>query len=92
MYQLVFTPSYEKRVVRFLTKHSDIKKQYTKTIQLMEVDPFHPSLRIHQLSGKLKDLHSISINISYRISIEFMVKNKQIILVSIGTHDEVYKG
>jgi len=58
----------------------------------MEVDPFHPSLRIHQLSGKLKDLHSISINISYRISVEFMVKNKQIILVSIGTHDEVYKG
>ena len=92
MYQLVFTPSYEKRVVRFLKKHSDIKKQYTKTIQLMEVDPFHPSLRIHQLSGKLKDLHSISINISYRISIELMVKNKQIILVSIGTHDEVYKG
>lgn len=92
MYQLVFTPSYEKRVVRFLKKHSDIKKQYTKTIQLMEVDPFHPSLRIHQLSGKLKDLHSISINISYRISVEFMVKNKQIILVSIGTHDEVYKG
>jgi len=92
MYQLVFTPSYEKRVVRFLKKHSDIKKQYTKTIQLMEVDPFHPSLRIHQLSGKFKDLHSISINISYRISIEFMVKNKQIILVSIGTHDEVYKG
>jgi len=92
MYQLVFTPSYEKRVVRFLTKHSDIKKQYTKTIQLMEVDPFHPSLRIHQLSGKLKDLHSISINISYRVSVEFMVKNKQIILVSIGTHDEVYKG
>lgn len=58
----------------------------------MEVDPFHPSLRIHQLSGKLKDLHSISINISYRVSVEFMVKNKQIILVSIGTHDEVYKG
>ncbi len=92
MYQLIFTPSYEKRVIKFLKKHSDIKKQYAKTIQLMEADPFHPSLRIHQLSGKLKDLHSISINISYRISIEFIVKDKQIILVSIGTHDEVYKG
>lgn len=92
MYQLIFTPSYEKKIVKFLKKHSDIKKQYAKTIQLMEADPFHPSLRIHPLSGKLKDLHSISINISYRISIEFMVKDRQIIPIAIGTHDEVYKG
>lgn len=91
MYQLIFTPSYEKKIVKFLKKHSDIKKQYAKTIQLMEADPFHPSLRIHPLSGK-QDLHSISINISYRISIEFMVKDRQIIPIAIGTHDEVYKG
>jgi len=40
------------------------------------------------LSGKLKQLHSISINISYRISIEFIVDDKTIIPVNIGTHDE----
>jgi len=92
MYQLIFTPSYEKRAAKFLKKHADIKNQYAKTIRLMELDPFHPSLRIHSLSGKLKDLHSISINISYRISVEFMVKDKKIIPIAIGTHDEVYKG
>ncbi len=91
MYQLIFTPAYEKRVKRFFKKHSDIRKQYDKTIRLMEVDPFHPSLRIHSLSGKLKDLYSISININYRISIEFLIEDKQIIPISIGTHDEVYK-
>jgi len=91
MYQLIFTPSYEKKVKRFLKKHPTIKKQYGNTIQLMEIDPFHPSLRIHPLSGKLAGLYSVSINIHYRISIEFMIKDKQIVPIAIGTHDEVYK-
>ena len=91
MYQLVFTPSYEKRVKKFLKKHFEIKKQYAKTIKLMEADPFHPSLRIHPLVGKLKELHSISINLSYRISIEFMIEDQRITPIDIGTHDKVYK-
>jgi mRNA-degrading endonuclease YafQ of YafQ-DinJ toxin-antitoxin module len=91
VYQLIFTPAYEKRLKKFLKKHLEIKKQYAKTMKLMEINPFHSSLRIHPLSGKLKQLHSISINISYRISIEFIVDDKTIIPVNIGTHDEVYK-
>ena len=54
MYQLIFTPSYEKRLKKFLKKHPDIKNQYAKTILLMAHNPHHPSLRIHPLSGKLK--------------------------------------
>ncbi|MCB4763496.1 MAG: type II toxin-antitoxin system RelE/ParE family toxin [Sulfurovum sp.] len=30
-----------------------------------------PSLRLHPLKGKLKDLYSVSIDMQYRISIEF---------------------
>ena len=90
MFQLIFTPSYERRLKKFIKKHPEIKKQYEKTIRLMEVDPFHPSLRLHPLSGRLKDLHSISINLSYRISIEFIINKEQIIPVDIGTHGEVY--
>ena len=61
-----------------------------KTLKILENDPHHPSLRLHRLKGKLKDLHSISINISYRITLEFYLKDKEIVLVNVGHHDEVY--
>ena len=56
----------------------------------MEADPFHPSLRLHPLEGKLKGLHSVSIDMQYRISIEFYIEDSKIIPINIGTHDEVY--
>ncbi|KAF3978268.1 MAG: type II toxin-antitoxin system mRNA interferase toxin, RelE/StbE family [Methylococcales symbiont of Iophon sp. n. MRB-2018] len=91
MFQLIFTPSYEKRLKRFLKKHPQIKNQYAKVIQILEIDPYHPSLKIHQLRGRLKDLHSISINMGYRVSIEFIVEDKKITFVDVGKHDNVYR-
>jgi len=89
-YKLIYTDSYIKRASKFVKKHSDLISQYEKTLKLLEIDPNHPSLRLHPLKGKLKDLHSVSINISYRITLEFIIIKKEIILVNIGHHDEVY--
>jgi mRNA-degrading endonuclease YafQ of YafQ-DinJ toxin-antitoxin module len=52
--------------------------------------PHHPSLRLHLLKGKLAGLHSILINISHRISLEIVISEREIILINIGAHDEVY--
>lgn len=41
-YQLVFTEQYIKRAARFLKRHPELGQQYLKTLQLLEVDPFHP--------------------------------------------------
>lgn len=89
-YKLVFTDSYVKRARKFLRKHPELLKQYEKTLLLMELNPHHPSLRLHPLKGKLADLHSVSINISYRITITFMLTEKTIVPINIGSHDEVY--
>jgi proteic killer suppression protein len=89
-YKLIFTEQYEKRLRKFIKKHPEILSQYEKTIKLLEINPHHPSLRLHKLSGKLSDLHSVSINISYRITIELVLTEKEIIPVYIGSHDEVY--
>ena len=70
MYKIVFTESYDKKAVRFLRLHPDLKKQYEKTLELLEANPFHPSLRLHRLKGRLRKLHSVSINLVYRIVIE----------------------
>lgn len=90
MNKIVFTKSYTKRVKLFIKKHPKLISQYTKTIKLLEVNPYHPSLRLHKLSGKMSELYSVSINMSYRISLDFIIENKEIILVNIGKHDDLY--
>lgn len=90
MSEILYTDSYNKRARKFLKKHPELLSQYEKTLNLLEINPFHPSLRLHKLQGRLSDLHSVSINISYRISIFFIVEDNQIVPIDIGTHGEVY--
>lgn len=90
MYKLIFTESYVKRAKKFAAKHPELLKQYKKTLQLMELNPTHPSLRLHKLEGRLSDYYSVSINMTYRITIDFIIKEKEIIPVNIGKHDEAY--
>jgi mRNA-degrading endonuclease YafQ of YafQ-DinJ toxin-antitoxin module len=89
-YKLIFVESYTRRAIRFIRKHPEVRRQYEKTLQLLELDPFHPSLRLHKLKGRLSDLHSVSINLSYRITLEFLIEGQTIIPIDIGSHDDVY--
>ena len=89
-FQLIFTEQYDKRAVRFLKRHPDLQKQYLKTLQLLEINPHHPSLRLHALAGRLDGLHSVAINLSYRITLELLIRGEQIIPVNVGDHDAVY--
>jgi len=88
--EIIYTDSYVKRAKRFIKKHPELISQYEKTLKLLELNPSHPSLRLHKLQGKLTELYSVSINISYRISIVFLIEDNQIIPVDIGSHDDVY--
>ena len=89
-YTLVFTEQYNRRALRFIKRHPDLKRQYLKTLQLLELNPQHPSLRLHNLQGRLKALQSVSINLSYRITLELMIKDQKIILINVGDHQRVY--
>jgi mRNA-degrading endonuclease YafQ of YafQ-DinJ toxin-antitoxin module len=89
-FALVFTEQYNRRAARFLKCHPDLRQQYLKTLQLLEANPAHPSLRMHPLRGKLDALHSVSINLSYRITLELLIQDGKIIPVNVGDHDAVY--
>ncbi len=89
-YKLVITETYKKRLKRFLKQHPDMKNRYAKTITLLEVNPYHPSLRLHKLKEKLKEYSSISVSMEYRLVIDFIIKDSEIIPIDIGSHDEVY--
>ena len=47
----------------------------------------YPVLRLHALRGKFEGLHSVSLNLSYRITLELLIQNQQVILVNVGDHD-----
>jgi mRNA-degrading endonuclease YafQ of YafQ-DinJ toxin-antitoxin module len=89
-YRIVYPQSYIKRAKLFAKTHPDLLRQYDKTLQLLELNPFHPSLRLHPLSGKLQGLHSASITARYRITLELIIQEQDIVLINVGTHEEVY--
>ncbi|MDH5717844.1 MAG: type II toxin-antitoxin system RelE/ParE family toxin [Spirochaetia bacterium] len=90
MPNLIYTETYIKKAAKFAKKHPDLLKQYEKTLLLLEKNPYHPSLRLHKLEGRLSELYSVSINIMYRITIDFIIEEDNIILINVGKHDEVY--
>lgn len=90
LFALIFTEQYNRKAARFLKRHPDLRQQYLKTLQLLQANPAHPSLRLHPLRGKLDGLHAVSINLSYRITLELLIQDGQIIPVNVGDHEAVY--
>ena len=89
-YSLVFTKHCGRMEQRFLKTHHDLLDRYHKTLALLEQNPFHPSLRLHSLQGRLTGLHAVSINLQYRIALELELRDQEIILVGVGLRGEVY--
>ena len=91
-FRIIYPPSYNKRAARFLKRHPDLAGQYLKVLQLLELDLYHPALRLHRLKGSLNALHSVSINISYRITLELRISDKEIVPVSVGSQISNIRG
>lgn len=84
--EIYYGRSFEKQ---FRTIPEYIQKRAIITESLFKENPLHPSLRLHQLKGKLSGLWSLSINLNYRII--FKRKDDGVILfISIGKYD-LYK-
>jgi len=88
MPRLLTTKSYERQLIKFIRRHPELREHYAKTLRLLEINPQHPSLRLHKLNGKLQAYYSVSINMKFRIMIDFVVKDEVVILISIGSHSE----
>ncbi len=90
MHEIRFADGYEKRAIKFLKKHKEIYPQYRKTVDLLQSNPKYPLLRLHKLQGKMSKFSSVSINMKYRIVIDFIIIDEVIILIDLGSHDDVY--
>lgn len=60
-------------------------------MEILVKDPMNPALSLHPLGGKLKGLHAIRLTYQYRITVILKITEKEIILIDIGGHDNVYR-
>jgi len=51
MYRLIFPENYKKLEKKFFKKHPNLFDRYAKMLKLLQVNPFHPSLRLHKLNS-----------------------------------------
>lgn len=88
--KIIFTDRYTRAATRFLKRHPEMARAYEMTLELLMLNPHHPSLRLHALTGRLTGVHSVSINLSYRITLHLQVTESEIVPIDVGDHDEVY--
>ena len=90
-FALVTTQHFERRARKFLRKHSDLRPTLRNTLDDLSRDPFQPQLKLHPLSGNLAGVQAVSLTYSYRLTLLMRVTEREIVLLDIGTHDEVYR-
>ena len=92
MKKLIWTPKFLKSAENIITRHPELSESFKQRIRMLEDNPFNPALRTHKLKGPLSGYYACSLNYNYRIvfEIEKRESDELIILIQIGTHDEVY--
>ena len=88
--KLVKDESYQRKERKFFKKHADLVDKYVDVLKKLKVDPFEPSLKTHKLKGKMSEFYSCSLTHEYRIVCTFIIQNDIIVLIDIGSHDDVY--
>jgi len=90
-YVLRTTPFFERRSRKFLRRHPDLADPLDDVLARLAENPDEPTLRLHQLSGRLDGHHAVSITYDYRIVLVLRRVAGFIVLIDIGSHDEVYR-
>jgi addiction module RelE/StbE family toxin len=91
MFSIVATRHFMRRARKFLKKHPDLQDRFTQIIEDLTQDPFAPHLAYHHLGGRFKGIQAINITDNYRITLTIAISEREIILLDIGSHDEVYR-
>ena len=91
MFQLVRTARFERRLERFLRLHSGLRLRLADVFRALAEDPFQARLGLHALSGDLAGLYAVRLTYAYRIIILLDREAREIVLLDIGSHDEVYR-
>ena len=90
MFDVIPTPRFQRRLRRFLRQHPELHAVVDRVLRDLREDPYRPRLELHPLSGRFAGQHAISVTYAYRIRLLIVIRDNEIELLAIGTHDEVY--
>jgi addiction module RelE/StbE family toxin len=88
--RIKFSPLVIKELTKIKKKDKRLVTRIQKQLQLFSVNPKHPSLRIHKLTGSMNNVWSLSVTESIRMVYRF-INEDTAYFVDIGTHNQVYK-
>lgn len=91
---LVLTPKFKRAFRKFVKRNADLQQRIEDTLLQMETDVFASNLGTHKLSGKLDGLQSCfcgyNCRVVFSIERDAETNSEVIVLLDIGTPDEVY--
>jgi mRNA interferase YafQ len=94
MRDLVLTPKFKRAYRKAARRDHPLLDRLEELLHRMQADVFHPSLGTHKLSGPLEGLWACSCGhdcrIVFAIEVEPETRREVILLLDIGTHEEVY--
>jgi len=91
-YTLVWTETFGRTARRFLRRHPDLAGLFEDVLKQLETDPYAPRLHRHRLKGRHRDKHAVRLTYSHRIVLVLRLEETGIVLLDVGSHDEVYRG
>ena len=91
---LVWSTNFRRMVKRVTQRNPELRQRIKNTLMLLTEDPFYPRLRSHKLEGDLDNLWACTLDYDNRIIFKFILNpetgEKEILLLALGKHDEVY--
>ena len=89
---LISTRRFERDAKILTKKRPQVRDDLEVALGLLAEDAFHASLKTHKLKGALEGSYACSMTHDLRILFEFVQHEGTgaILLLTVGTHDEVY--
>jgi len=94
MRHLVWDSSFRRAFRRTTRRDSQLQDRIVQVLATLSENPFEPELKTHKLRGQLEGLWACWVEYDCRIVFTFepdpQGREDAIVLVDIGSHDEVY--
>lgn len=94
MKRVAWHSSFERAFRKVVRAQPELKERILAVVERLAADPFSERLRTHKLRGRLRGLWSAWVEYDCRIVFTFEVdpesSGEVIVLVDIGSHEDVY--
>jgi mRNA interferase YafQ len=94
MKTITFASSFKRAYKSLVRKRPDLKPKIDTILRTLATTPFEPTLQTHKLKGQLAGSWACRVEYDCRIVFDFVdnpeTGEEEILLIDIGSHDEVY--